>query len=150
MKVNQSQELSTRPTETLRAAEAVGVSGLVCFHCGAATELRCSDCAIENSLTREGLPICTRRECRDKHDEWHTRPTPIAELENALNHGAEVTILPNGRVIAKASESDEKPLTFRQDLGGEYASNQTYLEATEGECAEGPQVARLGRQPDGQ
>lgn len=93
---------------------------LECAHCGGATELRCSDCAIENELSHVGLPICTKRACREKHDEWHQRPIPISALEAALDQGADIQILPNGRVIAEATRST-KPLTFKQDLGGEYA-----------------------------
>lgn len=55
------------------------------------------------------------------------RPT-IAELEAILDKEAEVEIeiLPNGEVRAKGQTSTDerggrKPLTMREDLGGEYA-----------------------------
>lgn len=55
------------------------------------------------------------------------RPT-IAELEAILDKEAEIEIeiLPNGEVRAKGqTTTDErggrKPLTMREDLGGEYA-----------------------------
>jgi hypothetical protein len=55
------------------------------------------------------------------------KPT-IAELERILDSEAEVEIeiLPNGEVRAKGqTTTDErggrKPLTMREDLGGEYA-----------------------------
>lgn len=92
-----------------------------CFHCSAETDLLCSDCAIENEVAHVGLPVCSKKKCRDEHDEWHSRPPSISELEDALNRDAEVTILPNGRVIAQETH-DGKPLTFRTDLGGEYAA----------------------------
>ena len=54
-----------------------------------------------------------------------TRPT-IAELEEILDREEEVEIeiLPNGEVRAKGQSSKEtgqKPLTMREDLGGEYS-----------------------------
>jgi hypothetical protein len=56
-----------------------------------------------------------------------TRPS-IADLEAILDKEAEVEIeiLPNGEVRAKGQTSMEerggrKPLTMREDLGGEYA-----------------------------
>lgn len=100
---------------------SVEAEQLECFHCGGTTELRCSDCAIENELTHKGLPVCAQKECRDKHGQWHQRPPLISELEDALDRGAEITILPNGRVVAAERDSEHKPLTFKQDLGGEYA-----------------------------
>jgi hypothetical protein len=55
------------------------------------------------------------------------KPT-IAELERILDSEAEVEIeiLPNGEVRARGQTSTEergglKPLTMREDLGGEYA-----------------------------
>ncbi len=42
----------------------------------------------------------------------------IAELEALLDRDEEVEILPNGEVRVKGSR---KPLTFRKNLGGEYA-----------------------------
>jgi hypothetical protein len=57
-----------------------------------------------------------------------TRPT-ISELESILEKEdeVEIEILPNGEVRAKGQTSDQerggrKPLTMREDLGGEYAS----------------------------
>ena len=57
-----------------------------------------------------------------------SRPS-IAELEAILQKEAEVEIeiLPNGEVRAKdqttsAERGGRKPLTMREDLGGEYAS----------------------------
>lgn len=57
-----------------------------------------------------------------------TRPT-IAELEAILEKEdeVEIEILPNGEVRAKGQTSDlerggRKPLTMREDLGGEYCS----------------------------
>jgi hypothetical protein len=56
------------------------------------------------------------------------RPT-IAELEAILQHEeqTEIEILPNGEVRAKGQTSShelggKKPLTMREDLGGEYAT----------------------------
>ncbi len=56
------------------------------------------------------------------------RPS-ISELEAILQREAEVEIeiLPNGEVRAKdnttsAERGGRKPLTMREDLGGEYAS----------------------------
>lgn len=56
------------------------------------------------------------------------RPT-IAELEAILDseEQVEIDILPNGEVRAKGQTSahelgGKKPLTMREDLGGEYAS----------------------------
>lgn len=51
-----------------------------------------------------------------------TRPT-IAELEEILKRDdeQEIEILPNGEVRAKGGgTTDIKPLTFRDNLGGEY------------------------------
>jgi len=55
------------------------------------------------------------------------RPS-IAELESILQREdeVEIEILPNGEVRAKNQTSDterggRKPLTMREDLGGEYA-----------------------------
>jgi hypothetical protein len=52
----------------------------------------------------------------------------IAELEAILQHEdeVEIEILPNGEVRAKdqtssAQRGGRKPLTMREDLGGEYA-----------------------------
>jgi hypothetical protein len=50
----------------------------------------------------------------------------IAELEAILQHDDEVavTILPNGQIVQSATGVDigeRKPLTYREDLGGEYA-----------------------------
>lgn len=57
-----------------------------------------------------------------------TRPT-ISELEAILEKEAdvEIEILPNGEVRAKGQTSDmerggRKPLTMREDLGGEYGA----------------------------
>lgn len=51
----------------------------------------------------------------------------IRELESVLDSEAdvEIVILPNGEIRAKGSRQIEdlggkKPLTFREDLGGEY------------------------------
>jgi hypothetical protein len=56
------------------------------------------------------------------------RPT-IAQLEAILEseEQVEIDILPNGEVVAKGSTSSQelggrKPLTMREDLGGEYGS----------------------------
>jgi len=56
------------------------------------------------------------------------RPT-IAELEAILQQEeqTEIQILPNGEVRAKGQTSShelggKKPLTMREDLGGEYAA----------------------------
>jgi hypothetical protein len=58
-----------------------------------------------------------------------SRPT-IAELEQILDREEEVEIeiLPNGEVRAKGQTAahelgGRKPLTMREDLGGEYASD---------------------------
>jgi hypothetical protein len=54
-----------------------------------------------------------------------SKPT-IAELEKILNseQETEIEILPNGEVRAKgtgaAENAGKKPLTMREDLGGEY------------------------------
>lgn len=55
------------------------------------------------------------------------KPT-IAELEAILDNeeATEIEILPNGEVRAKGQASaqdrgNRKPLTMREDLGGEYA-----------------------------
>jgi hypothetical protein len=53
-----------------------------------------------------------------------SRPT-IAELEAILDReeDVEIEILPNGEVRAKGQsvlETGRKPLTMREDLGGEY------------------------------
>jgi hypothetical protein len=55
-----------------------------------------------------------------------SRPT-IAELERILDQeeDVEIEILPNGEVRAKGQSSAQelggrKPLTMREDLGGEY------------------------------
>jgi hypothetical protein len=63
-----------------------------------------------------------------------SRPT-IAELEYILNHeeDAPITILSDGSVVASDDSDDgwkhfglekpkRKPLTFRENLGGEYAA----------------------------
>jgi hypothetical protein len=57
-----------------------------------------------------------------------SRPT-IAELEAILDkeEEVEIEILPNGEVRAKGQTSPQelggrKPLTMREDLGGEYSS----------------------------
>ncbi len=59
-----------------------------------------------------------------------TKPT-IAELEAILDKEEEVPIeiLPNGEIRAKGqSSADElggkKPLTMRENLGGEYSTNR--------------------------
>ena len=56
-----------------------------------------------------------------------SRPT-IAQLEAILEseEQVEIDILPNGEVRAKGQTSEQelggrKPLTMREDLGGEYA-----------------------------
>lgn len=56
-----------------------------------------------------------------------SRPS-LAELEAILDREdqVEIEILPNGEVRAKGQTSDierggRKPLTMREDLGGEYA-----------------------------
>lgn len=56
------------------------------------------------------------------------RPS-IAELEKILQREdeVEIEILPNGEIRAKNESTDadrggRKPLTMREDLGGEYAS----------------------------
>lgn len=58
-----------------------------------------------------------------------SRPS-LAELEAILDREdqVEIEILPNGEVRAKGQTSDierggRKPLTMREDLGGEYAGN---------------------------
>jgi len=58
------------------------------------------------------------------------RPS-IAELEQILQREAqvEIEILPNGEVRAKDSTSaaergNRKPLTMREDLGGEYGEDK--------------------------
>lgn len=58
------------------------------------------------------------------------KPT-IAQLEELLNRSEnswdrdeqEIEILPNGEIRAKGNGASEgvKPLTFRENLGGEYA-----------------------------
>jgi hypothetical protein len=60
------------------------------------------------------------------HD--HMAKPTIAELEAILDseESVEIEILPNGEVRAKGQASDQergyrKPLTMREDLGGEYA-----------------------------
>lgn len=57
-----------------------------------------------------------------------SKPT-IAELEKILNNEreTEIEILPNGEVRAKGGSSasetgGKKPLTMREDLGGEYGN----------------------------
>jgi len=57
-----------------------------------------------------------------------SRPT-IAQLEQILDseENVEIEILPNGEVRAKGSTSQhelggQKPLTMREDLGGEYSA----------------------------
>lgn len=73
----------------------------------------------------------------DNYDSWFDinhpmnespkrRPT-IDELEALLNSDADValTILPNGQIVRSAEGIDAgemKPLTFRENLGGEYAN----------------------------
>lgn len=58
-----------------------------------------------------------------------SRPS-LAELEAILDREdqVEIEILPNGEVRAKGQTSDierggRKPLTMREDLGGEYAGS---------------------------
>ncbi len=58
-----------------------------------------------------------------------TRPS-LSELEAILDKEdeVEIEILPNGEVRAKGQTSDHerggrKPLTMRENLGGEYATN---------------------------
>lgn len=58
------------------------------------------------------------------------KPT-IAELEKILNseQETEIEILPNGEVRAKGGSSTsetggKKPLTMREDLGGEYGTKE--------------------------
>ena len=50
------------------------------------------------------------------------RPT-IAELERILklDDEVELEILPNGEIRTKGSNTVPKPLTMRENLGGEYA-----------------------------
>ena len=51
------------------------------------------------------------------------KPT-IEDLERILNHDADIPfeILPNGQIVEVEGRSVEaKPLTFRENLGGEYA-----------------------------
>jgi len=55
-----------------------------------------------------------------------TRPT-IAQLETLLQRDDEIslTILPNGEVVQSAdgvNTGELKPVTFRENLGGEYAA----------------------------
>ena len=59
-----------------------------------------------------------------------SRPT-IAELEKILDseEEVEIEILPNGEVRAKGQTTTQelggrKPLTMREDLGGEYAMTE--------------------------
>lgn len=59
-----------------------------------------------------------------------SRPT-IAQLEAILEseEEVEIEILPNGEVRAKGQTSaqelgDRKPLTMREDLGGEYSERK--------------------------
>jgi len=59
-----------------------------------------------------------------------SRPT-IAQLEQILQseQEVEIEILPNGEVRAKGQSSNEelgtrKPLTMRENLGGEYACEE--------------------------
>lgn len=63
----------------------------------------------------------------DTEGDVSKRPT-IAELEAILEKEdeVEIEILPNGEVRAKGQTSDierggRKPLTMREDLGGEYS-----------------------------
>lgn len=60
----------------------------------------------------------------------NSRPT-IAELEAILDQeeDVEIEILPNGEVRARGESSPQelggrKPLTMREDLGGEYGPNR--------------------------
>lgn len=51
----------------------------------------------------------------------------IAEMESILRRDDEIalTILPNGEIVQNAVGIDigeRKPLTFREDLGGEYGA----------------------------
>lgn len=53
------------------------------------------------------------------------RKLTLDQIEYLLEHEDDVaiTILPNGEVVATAdgSEKPRKPLTYRENLGGEYA-----------------------------
>lgn len=57
----------------------------------------------------------------------------LLELENSWVEQAEITILPNGEIRAKVDFGEHeikrgvKPLTFRENLGGEYGSLPTWF-----------------------
>jgi hypothetical protein len=72
--------------------------------------------------------ICTIARLHDQED-YMARPT-IAQLEAILENEeqVEIEILPNGEVRAKGGTTQQelggrKPLTMREDLGGEYAES---------------------------
>lgn len=48
----------------------------------------------------------------------------LAELEAILNSEEDISvqILPNGEIVMGENKSDKKPLTMKEQLGGEYVS----------------------------
>lgn len=81
-----------------------------------------SDCA-EKDCKKFHLP--GKALCEEHQAHVHKMYPTIKELEMILSTEEEkpVTILPNGEIaMAKHSElKGRKPLTFRENLGGEYA-----------------------------
>ena len=53
----------------------------------------------------------------------------LFELENSWDEDATIVVLPNGEIQAATDQlpdtGGKKPLTFRENLGGEYAANGT-------------------------
>jgi hypothetical protein len=61
----------------------------------------------------------------------------IAQLEALLSRDedVEIEILPNGEVVAKGTSKQAKPVTFRENLGGEYGIDGL-AERIRAKCAE--------------
>jgi hypothetical protein len=84
---------------------------------------------IDGAIDMKGIALTMKREESkvDFPDRAGSKPSRVAQLEAILDQDedVELEILPNGEVRALGGSSseelgDRKPLTWREDLGGEY------------------------------
>ena len=83
-------------------------------------------------LRLQRLYNCNSRSMKSEGENMSQKPT-IYELEKLLNDEEDVPIeiLPNGEIRARNTTSSaelqgKKPITMREDLGGEYVKAGTY------------------------
>ena len=76
------------------------------------------------ALTAAWASLVERGLAPKPEEPWETRERPtIDELEKMLTQDdeREIEILPNGQIRTRKASGQEKPLTMKENLGGEYS-----------------------------